>query len=45
MILYDYRGVVGSTGEPRDTFEAMGNDAVAVVGTLGLSEVDVLGSP
>ena len=43
VILYDYRGVAGSTGEPRDTFEAMGNDAAAFVRTLGLSEVDVLG--
>jgi pimeloyl-ACP methyl ester carboxylesterase len=43
VILYDYRGVAGSAGEPRDTFEAMGNDAAAFVSTLGLSEVDVLG--
>ena len=43
VILYDYRGVAGSAGEPRDTFEAMGNDAAAFVRTLGLSEVDVLG--
>jgi pimeloyl-ACP methyl ester carboxylesterase len=43
VILYDYRGVAGSAGEPRDTFEAMGNDAAAFVRTLGLSEEDVLG--
>jgi pimeloyl-ACP methyl ester carboxylesterase len=43
VILYDYRGVAGSAGEPGDSFEAMGNDAAAFVRALGLDEVDVLG--
>jgi len=43
VILYDYRGVAGSSGDPRDTFEAMGKDVAAFVRVLGLSEVDVLG--
>ena len=43
VILYDYRGVAGSSGDPRDTFEAMGQDVAAFVRVLGLPEVDVLG--
>jgi pimeloyl-ACP methyl ester carboxylesterase len=43
VILHDYRGVAGSSGDPRDTFEAMGNDVAAFVRALALSQVDVLG--
>lgn len=43
VILYDYRGVAGSSGDPRDTFEAMGNDVAAFVRVFGLSGVDALG--
>jgi pimeloyl-ACP methyl ester carboxylesterase len=43
VILYDYQGVAGSGGEPRDSFEAMGDDAAEFARALGLSEVDVLG--
>ncbi len=43
VILYDYRGVAGSGGDPRDTFEDMGNDVAAFVRVLGVTEVDVLG--
>jgi pimeloyl-ACP methyl ester carboxylesterase len=43
VILYDYRGVAGSGGDPRDTFAATGEDAAAFLTALGLSDVDVLG--
>jgi pimeloyl-ACP methyl ester carboxylesterase len=43
VILYDYRGVAGSEGEPRQTYQEMGTDAADFVRTLGHSEVDVLG--
>jgi pimeloyl-ACP methyl ester carboxylesterase len=43
VILYDYRGAAGSSGDPRDTFEAMAQDVAAFVRVLGLPEVDVLG--
>lgn len=43
VILYNYQGVGASGGEPRESFEAMGNDVAAFVRALGLTEVDVLG--
>ena len=43
VILCDYRGVAGSSGDPRDTFEAMGKDVAAFVRVLRLYKVDVLG--
>jgi pimeloyl-ACP methyl ester carboxylesterase len=43
VILYDYRGVAGSSGAPRHTFELAGNDVAAFVRALGLDQVDVLG--
>src|SRR5580704_3377712 len=43
VILYDYRGVASSSGVPRETFEAMGNDAAAFIRQLDLAQVDVLG--
>jgi pimeloyl-ACP methyl ester carboxylesterase len=43
VILYDYRGVAGSSGVPRRTFELAGNDVAAFVRALGLDQVDVLG--
>jgi pimeloyl-ACP methyl ester carboxylesterase len=43
VILYDYRGVAGSSADPRDNFDAMGNDAAAFARALGFAEVDVLG--
>jgi pimeloyl-ACP methyl ester carboxylesterase len=43
VILCDYRGVAGSSGVPRETFEAMGNDVAAFIRQLGAAQVDVLG--
>jgi pimeloyl-ACP methyl ester carboxylesterase len=43
VILYDYRGVAGSGGDPREAFEDMANDVAAFSRALGLSEIDVLG--
>lgn len=44
VILIGYRGVGGSTGKVRDGFEDMASDAIAVIGGLGLSRVDLFGS-
>ena len=41
VILYDYRGVAGSSGDPRDTFEAMGQDAAAFVRVLEIGRAHV----
>jgi len=43
VFLYDYRGVAASGGDPRESFEAMGNDVAAFSRALGLTEIDVLG--
>jgi pimeloyl-ACP methyl ester carboxylesterase len=43
VVLYDYRGVAASGGDPRESFEAMGNDVAAFSRALGLNEIDVLG--
>jgi pimeloyl-ACP methyl ester carboxylesterase len=43
VVLFDNAGVAGTTGDTPNTIEAMADHAVAFVGTLGLSQVDVLG--
>lgn len=43
VILLGYRGVGGSTGSVRDSFEDAASDAIAVIRALGLSRVDLLG--
>jgi pimeloyl-ACP methyl ester carboxylesterase len=43
IILFNGRGVASSSGEPRNTFEAMAEDIAAVIRALGLSQVDLLG--
>lgn len=41
VILLGYRGVGASTGTARDRFEDMAADAIAAIGALGLSRVDL----
>ncbi|MFT3832429.1 MAG: alpha/beta fold hydrolase [Micropruina sp.] len=43
VILLGYRGVGASTGTVRDRFEDMAADAIAALGALGLSRVDLFG--
>ena len=43
VILFDYAGVAGSSGEVPDTFEAFGDDSASVIRALGISQADVLG--
>jgi len=43
VILFDYPGVAGSSGEVPDTFEAFGDDSASVIRALGISQADVLG--
>jgi pimeloyl-ACP methyl ester carboxylesterase len=43
LILVDLRGVGASGGTTPDTFDAMAEDAVAFIGALGLTTVDLLG--
>lgn len=43
VILYNGRGVASSEGRPRTRIEQMADDAAAVVGALGLREIDVVG--
>jgi pimeloyl-ACP methyl ester carboxylesterase len=43
VILFDNRGVAGSSGETPDTVEAQADDAATFIRALGLTEVDVLG--
>ncbi len=43
VILFDYAGVAGSSGEAPDTFEGFGDDSAAVIRALGISQADVLG--
>ena len=43
VIAFDNRGVGASSGTVPDTIEAMANDAVAFIRTLGFDQVDLLG--
>ncbi len=43
VIVFDNRGVGGSGGSTPKTVEEMARDAVAFIGALGLSKVDLLG--
>lgn len=43
VILYNGRGVASSSGKPRTRIEHMADDAAAVIRSLGLRQVDVLG--
>lgn len=43
VIAFDNRGVGASGGSTPDTIEAMADDAVAFIRTLGLEQVDLLG--
>ena len=43
VVLFDNAGVAGTTGDTPNTIETMADHAVAFVGALGLSQVDVLG--
>jgi pimeloyl-ACP methyl ester carboxylesterase len=43
VILFDYAGVAGSSGEVPDTFEAFGDDSASAIRALGISQADVLG--
>ncbi|TCB81519.1 alpha/beta fold hydrolase [Acinetobacter sp. ANC 4173] len=43
VILFNGRGIASSTGQPRTRIEDMADDAAAVIRTLGLKQVDVLG--
>jgi pimeloyl-ACP methyl ester carboxylesterase len=43
VIAFDNAGVGGSTGTTPDTVEQMARDAIAFIGVLGMSQVDVLG--
>ncbi|MFZ2739210.1 MAG: alpha/beta hydrolase [Burkholderiaceae bacterium] len=43
VILFNGRGVASSSGTPRGRIEDMADDAAAVIRTLGLRQVDVLG--
>jgi pimeloyl-ACP methyl ester carboxylesterase len=43
VILFDNAGVAASSGETPSTVQEMGANAIAFIGALGLTEVDVLG--
>ncbi len=43
VILFDYAGVAGSSGEVPETFEGFGDDSAAVIRALGIAQADVLG--
>ncbi|MBA4284993.1 MAG: alpha/beta hydrolase [Xanthomonadaceae bacterium] len=43
VILFNGRGVASSSGKPRTRIEQMADDAAAVIRTLGLAKVDLLG--
>ena len=43
VITFDNAGVGGSTGTTPDTIEQMARDAIAFIGALGQSQVDLLG--
>jgi pimeloyl-ACP methyl ester carboxylesterase len=43
VITFDNAGVGNSTGATPDTIEQMARDAIAFIGALGLSQVDLLG--
>lgn len=43
VILYNGRGVASSSGSPRTRIEAMADDAAAVIRSMGLAKVDVVG--
>ncbi|MEU6323403.1 alpha/beta hydrolase [Streptomyces sp. NPDC047009] len=43
VILFDYAGVAGSSGEVPETFEGFGDDSAAVIRALGITQADVLG--
>jgi pimeloyl-ACP methyl ester carboxylesterase len=43
VITFDNAGVGRSTGTTPDTFEQMARDAIAFIGAMGLSQVDLLG--
>jgi pimeloyl-ACP methyl ester carboxylesterase len=43
VIIFDNRGVGRSTGKTPDSVEAMANDAIAFIGALGLTQVDLVG--
>ncbi|WP_175781876.1 alpha/beta fold hydrolase [Burkholderia anthina] len=43
VILFNGRGIASSSGKPRTRIEHMADDAAAVIRTLGLAKVDVLG--
>lgn len=43
VVLIGYRGVGGSTGAVRPSFEEAADDVVAVIAALGLGRVDLLG--
>jgi pimeloyl-ACP methyl ester carboxylesterase len=43
VIIFDNRGVGRSTGKTPDSVEAMAKDAIAFIGALGLTQVDVVG--
>jgi pimeloyl-ACP methyl ester carboxylesterase len=43
VITFDYAGVGGSTGTTASTVEGMAREAIAFIGALNLSQVDLLG--
>lgn len=43
VILIGYRGVGASTGSVRDSLDDMAADAIAVIGALGLTRIDLFG--
>jgi pimeloyl-ACP methyl ester carboxylesterase len=43
VIIFDNRGVGRSTGKTPDSVEAMAKDAIAFIGALGLTQVDLIG--
>jgi pimeloyl-ACP methyl ester carboxylesterase len=43
VILFDGRGVAGSSGQPRNRFEAMADDIAALIEALGVRQVDIVG--
>jgi pimeloyl-ACP methyl ester carboxylesterase len=43
VIIFDNRGIGGSEGHTPTTVSAMADDAIAVIRTLGLEQVDLLG--
>lgn len=43
VILFDNAGVAGSSGETPSSFQKMGTNAIAFIGALGLTQVDIPG--